>query len=191
MYGMVNRGIRDLVLAERGANAWAEICERAGLDSTEFNDSTNYDDAVTYDLVAAVSSSFGWTSEEVLIAFGRHWVLFTGQEGWGSLFDMAGDDMRSFVAGLDDLHARVQASMPRSVMPSFAVVPNGEGWLDVEYRSARPGLGPMVIGLFQGLAEHFGENWTIEHRGRLADDQGEHFRLQAVVIEDQVDAASA
>lgn len=185
---MVNRGIRDLVLAERGAQVWAAICERAGLERTDFNDSTTYDDAVTYDLVAAASIALGWTSEELLIAFGRHWVLFTGREGWGGLFGMAGDDMRSFVTGLDDLHARVQASMPRSVMPSFTVTDTADGDLDVEYRSARPGLGPMVIGLFHGLAEHFGETWTVEHRGRLADDEGEHFRLHAEPSEDRVDA---
>ena len=191
MYGMVNRGIRDLVLAECGTEAWNGICERIGLSSADFNDSTSYDDAVTYDLVGEVSNELGWTPEDVLIAFGRHWVLFTGREGWGGLFDMAGDDMRTFVEGLDALHARVQASMPRSRMPSFAVSDAGAGVLDVEYRSDRPGLGPMVVGLLGGLAEYFDESWAVEQLGRLDDGQGERFRLHPSPPQDLADAGIA
>lgn len=175
MYGMVNRGIRDLVLARAGAEVWSEICSTIGLDSTDFNDSTSYDDAITYDLVGEVSRVLDVDAEEVLQGFGRHWVLFTGREGWGALFDMAGDDMRSFVAGLDALHARVQASMPRCRMPSFTVFDGEDGALEVEYRSSREGLAPMVVGLMQGLAERFGEDWTIEPVGPI--DGGHHFRL--------------
>lgn len=169
MYGMVNRAIRDLVIDEAGAEVWDEIRRAAGLETDEFNDTVIYDDAVTYDLVAAASRTLGLDPASVLHEFGRHWILFTGREGWGPLFDMAGDDLRTFVAGLDALHSRVQASMPGTRMPSFTSIERPDRVLEVEYRSERDGLAPMVEGLFTGLAEHFGEGWVVEHDGRRHD----------------------
>ncbi len=178
MYGMVNRAVMDLVIATRDQETWEQICEKAGLPSTTFSNTTVYDDAVTYDLVAAASSVLGLSQEEVLESFGRHWILFTGQDGWGALFDMAGDDLRSFVEGLDAMHARVQASMPECRMPSFSVDPGPDGSLEVGYRSDRPGLEPMVVGLLCGLAEHFDERWEVEYTGRANENGSKIFSLR-------------
>lgn len=180
MYGMVNRAIRDLVLASKDQETWEQICEKAGFPSTTFSNTTVYDDAVTYDLVSAASAVLGLEPETVLERFGRHWILFTGQEGWGPLFDMAGDDLRSFVEGLDAMHARVQASMPECRMPSFSVDTLADGSLEVGYRSDREGLEPMVIGLLGGLAEHFSETWEIENTGRTNESGSVIFSLRPV-----------
>ena len=180
MYGMVNRAIKDLVEASSDEATWVRICDRAGLPSTTFSDTTTYDDAVTYRLVAATSEELGLEPGEVLYRFGRHWILFTGREGWGPLFDMAGSDLRSFVEGLDAMHARVQASMPACRMPSFSVEESGNGSLLVEYRSEREGLAPMVLGLLAGLAEHFDEQWEIEHIESSSGASSEHFALRPV-----------
>ncbi len=181
MYGMVNRAIMDLVLANWDQATWNRICDRAGLDAPRFANTTVYDDAVTFDLVAAASEVLETPAHEILEGFGRHWILFTGREGWGPLFDIAGDDLRTFVGGLDALHARVQASMPNCRMPSFAVQSSDEASLVVEYRSERDGLAPMVIGLLKGLAEYFDEPWSVTHSGRHGD--AELFLLQHVVAE--------
>ncbi len=181
MYGMVNRAVKGLVVDSAGTAAWEEICAKAGLTTTDFNDTVVYDDAVTFDLVAAASDVLATPAEEILEGFGRHWILFTGREGWGPLFDIAGDDLRTFVGGLDALHARVQASMPNCRMPSFAVQSADDASLVVEYRSERDGLAPMVVGLLKGLAEYFDEPWSVTHSGRHGD--AELFLLQHVVAE--------
>ncbi|MEM7342000.1 MAG: heme NO-binding domain-containing protein [Actinomycetota bacterium] len=180
MYGMVNRAIKDLVEASAGTETWERICERAGLSVTTFSNTTVYDDTVTYDLVAAASEELNLDPADVLQRFGRHWILFTGREGWGPLFDMAGSDLRSFVDGLDAMHARVQASMPACRMPTFSVEESDDGSLLVEYRSEREGLGPMVVGLLSGLAEHFGESWDVEQLNRRQGDLADYFRLRPV-----------
>lgn len=180
MYGMVNRAIMDLVIATKDEATWERICTSAGLRSSTFGNTTVYDDAVTYDLVAAASAELNMSPESVLEAFGRHWILFTGREGWGPLFDMAGSDLRSFVEGLDAMHARVQASMPECRMPSFSVSTRDGGELEVEYRSDRPGLAPMVIGLLGGLTEYFNEGWDVIHEGQGVEDGPEIFRLRPV-----------
>ncbi len=180
MYGMVNRAIKDLVEASAGETAWVRICDRAGLPGQTFSNTTVYDDAVTYDLVAAASVELDLDPATVLYRFGRHWILFTGREGWGPLFDMAGHDLRTFVGGLDALHARVQASMPECRMPSFSVAEEDDGSLDIEYRSTRQGLAPMVAGLLAGLVEYFDEAWEIEQLPREDDQKADHFRLRPV-----------
>lgn len=177
MYGMVNRAIMDLVVASADQATWEAICERAGLASTKFSNTTVYDDSVTYDLVAAASEVLDLSPRQVLESFGRHWILFTGQEGWGPLFDMAGQDLRSFVEGLDAMHARVQASMPECRMPSFSVTTDANGSLDIAYQSERTGLEPMVLGLLAGLAEHFDEKWNIREVGENEDGSATIFKL--------------
>lgn len=180
MYGMVNRAIMDLVVASADQETWERICQRAGLPSTRFSNTTVYDDSVTYDLVTAASEVLDLSPKQVLESFGRHWILFTGQEGWGPLFDMAGNDLRSFVEGLDAMHARVQASMPECRMPSFSVTSVEDGSLEVGYRSDREGLEPMVLGLLAGLAEHFDEKWNISDTGTQDDHGSTIFKLSPV-----------
>ncbi|MEM7275713.1 MAG: heme NO-binding domain-containing protein [Actinomycetota bacterium] len=175
---MVNRAIKDLVLDVAGEDVWLQICEDAGLTITSFTNTAVYDDATTYDLVGAASRVLGMDPEAVLERFGRHWILFTGQEGWGPLFDIAGDDFRSFVRALDAMHARVQASLPDCRMPSFVVEDTPDGGLRVEYRSDREGLAPMVIGLFRGLAEYFSEDWGVEQTSIKSTDGADRFLLQ-------------
>lgn len=184
MYGMVNRAIMDLVLANWDQATWERICQRADLPALKFSNTTVYDDSVTYDLVAAASAELGLPADDILESFGRHWILFTGREGWGPLFDMAGHDLRSFVDGLDAMHARVQASMPDCRMPAFSVETADDGSLRIGYRSEREGLEAMVVGLLAGLAEHFDESWSIERSGcaetKSADGVSETFILRPV-----------
>lgn len=183
MYGMVNRAIMDLVVSTDGQEIWERICDRAGLSTNVFSNTTVYDDAVTYDLVGAAAEELGLEPATVLEQFGRHWILFTGREGWGPLFDMAGNNLEDFVEGLDALHARVQASMPECRMPSFSVSRTEVGSLLVEYRSERSGLAPMVLGLLGGLAEFFDESWEIDHVGRSDDNDAEVFSLRPIRAE--------
>lgn len=168
----------DLVVPSWDQETWNTICDRAELPATTFSNTTVYDDAVTYDLVAAASEVLDLDAEEILERFGRHWILYTGREGWGPLFEMAGQDLRSFVEGLDAMHARVQASMPDCRMPSFSVISSPDGSLEVGYRSEREGLGAMVSGLLAGLAEHFEEGWDIERTKTVDNEGSEVFKLR-------------
>lgn len=179
---MVNRGIKDLVEAEAGRETWLTICAKVGLGSPEFNDTTTYDDDITYALVAAASEVLDTPADQILEGFGRHWILFTGREGWGPLFDAAGDDLRSFIGGLDALHARVQSSMPSCRMPSFSMTELPGGAIEVVYRSERSGLAAMVVGLLSGLCEYFDESWQVSRR-EGADTGNETFLLEPIPAE--------
>lgn len=179
MYGLVNKAIRDLVLFSAGEEAWRRVKSRAGQDGVEFIEATNYDDDVTYSLVQAASEELGQPADTILYEFGRHWILYTGREGWNSLFSLGGDNMKSFLMELDDMHARVQVAMPESRMPQFTVTERSD-CLEVRYRSHRVGLAPMVSGMLGGLAERFNEHWEVTHT-KAAKQQGfDTFQLKQV-----------
>ena len=158
MYGMINRGIEDFVVSNAGVDTWNQIKQKVDLELPEFLDSSQYNDDVTYKLIESASEVLSITPESVLRGFGRHWILYTGREGWASVFDLGGDNMVEFINGLDSMHARVQIALPEAKMPLFSVIEK-EGYLELTYRSPRPGLAPMILGLLDGLAEQFNETW--------------------------------
>lgn len=193
MYGMVNRAIEDLVVTTGGEEMWQKVIAVAGVETGQFSDSEIYDDEVTFKLVAAASEVTGQPTDAILEAFGRHWILYTGREGWASLFEVAGDNLYDFLTELDALHARVQLAMPGMQMPQFTVVNTGDDGVIVEYRSVRTGFAPMVSGLLAGLAEYFDESVHIEQIGWRTDDGHDSFQLtqagKNALIETEANAA--
>ncbi|MFK7997336.1 MAG: heme NO-binding domain-containing protein [Granulosicoccus sp.] len=179
MYGMINSAIEDLVVTSAGVDVWNNIKQNAGIELSVFIDSAQYSDDITYKLVEAASETLGQSPEEILHAFGRHWTLYTGKEGWASVFDLGGDNMIDFINGLDSMHARVQIALPDAQMPEFSVVENADH-LELTYRSPRPKLAPMVLGLLDGLAEQFEESWQVEHISEKSTKGCDIFHLRQI-----------
>ncbi len=179
MYGLVNKAIQDLVVSSCGEDAWLRIKKKAGIAALEFVEVSNYDDDLTYSLVSISSAELDIPADQILFDFGRHWILFTGREGWDSLFSLGGDSVKAFLLDLDNLHARVQVAMPEARMPRFSVFETENG-LEVQYRSDRDGLAPMVSGMLSGLAERFNERWEIEHTNHRAQQGFDTFQLRQV-----------
>lgn len=163
MYGLVNKGLEDLVRKAHGDAVWQRICLAAGLEEDTFSTMRSYPDAVTYALVGAASRELGHSATELLEAFGEHWVLYTGREGYGPLFAMAGRSVEEVLTSLDSMHGRIAYTFPELRMPEFTCSRLADGALRLEYRSTREGLAPMVIGLVRGLGKHFHTPVTIRH----------------------------
>ncbi|MCB9879915.1 MAG: heme NO-binding domain-containing protein [Planctomycetes bacterium] len=174
MYGLVNRAIQGLVVEKFGQDKWRRICERAELQQTNFVAMDAYDDAITYALVGAASAELELDAAAVLEAFGEYWTVYTIDEGYGSLLSMMGDTLEEFLDNLDSMHARVGATMPQLVPPSFEREPRPDGSSVLHYRSDRAGLAPMVLGLLRGLAKRFTVDLEIEH---LEPDGSDHERF--------------
>lgn len=173
MYGLVNQGVQDLVLQLGGEELWATIKQRAGVDFETFVGMDVYPDEITVRLVHAVSDTLGITPGEVLRAFGRHWILYTGRKGYGAMFETMGRSLPEFLGNLDAMHARLSLSMPHLEPPSFVCEQTGPNHLRLEYYSHRRGLAPMVVGLIDGLGEVFG--LTVRTNQILdADDGADH-----------------
>ena len=163
MYGLVNRAIEQLVSSVKGVDAWERVRDRAGVGDDGFVAMCPYHDDLTYALVGAASEEMGITAAEVLEAFGAYWILYTAEEGYGELMQVAGNDLRSFLCSLNDLHGRVETVFPEMRLPQFRVVDIGPGEYWLHYESERQGLAPMVTGLVKGLAQRFGRRVTVEH----------------------------
>lgn len=163
MYGLVNLAIQELVCSKFGAEKWHQVCELAGAADASFHRMQSYPDALTYKLVGSVSQVCGITTDEALIAFGEFFVLYTGQKGYGHLFQLAGSSLFEFLHNLDVLHSRVGQNFAGMVPPSFQCENLDDKSVRLHYHTERSGLCPMVRGLLTGLGKHFQTAVTIAH----------------------------
>lgn len=176
MYGLVNKALQGLVTSEKGTSAWEAVRARTTAPAS-FVSMEAYPDSVTYDLVAAASEVLEEDAGELLKRLGRYWVTYTASEGYGSMLDMWGADMRTFLENLDLMHARVKSTMSELAPPVFAVAEEPDGRLRLTYNTHRDGLAPMVVGLLEGLADRFGSHVTVEHVVSRADAGHDEFLL--------------
>lgn len=164
MYGLVNKAIHDLISDKFGEDKWQEIKKLSGFEDDFFIGLQSYPDSVTYDLVKNASKVLGAEASVVMEAFGEYWILYTADQGYGEMMDLAGDTLTDFLNNLDMLHQRVNHIMPNLVAPQFSTRNETENSIELEYRSKREGMYPMVVGLLRGLCKKFGkENYTITH----------------------------
>ncbi len=105
MYGLVNRAVEQLVVSLKGEPGWRGVCAHAGVSSDGFVATEIYDDKLTFDLVNAVSVRMGLPVETVLEAFGEYWITYTAAEGYESIMDSGGNNLREF-SGQPEQHAR-------------------------------------------------------------------------------------
>lgn len=156
MYGLVNRAIEQMVCNGHGEQVWEAIKETAEVDDDIFVSSEGYDDAITYKLVGAASEVLGVPPGQILLDFGRHWILRTAKEGYGDLLASAGSDLGAFLRNLPNFHTRVKLIYPHLRPPEFHCDDIRPQSLRLHYSSHRGGLAMFVHGLLLGLGEHFG-----------------------------------
>jgi hypothetical protein len=179
VYGLVNQGLQDFVSSVGGDALWRDVRTAAGTDPVTFVSMDVYPDATTFDLVAAASRVLDMPTDELLRAFGKHWILYTARRGYGAIFDTMGRTLVEFLSNLDMMHARLSLTMPELRPPSFVCEPLDDGRIRIEYRSARDGLAPMVIGLLEGLAEMYGHAMSVRQTGlRTFDRDHDEFVIE-------------
>jgi hypothetical protein len=155
MYGMVNKAIEDMVCTNHGEAVWETIKENAGVRVEVFISNEAYPDELTFKLVAAASLVTGTPAEQILEAFGEHWVLKTAQEGYGELMQAGGKSLTEFLINLPNFHARVAMIFPKLEPPQFKVTNTTERSLHLHYFTHRTGLTAFVVGLLKGLGKMF------------------------------------
>lgn len=144
-----------MVVAKFGDQVLEKIRLEAGVNEEFFISNQTYDDKITYDLVQAASKVLELPIEELLKAFGHHWVLVTATKGYGPMMDAAGRDFESFMMNLPTFHARVVLIYPQLRPPRFVCSKTGDRQLELQYESDRQGLVPFVFGLVEGIAMKF------------------------------------
>lgn len=117
MYGMVNQAVEDMVCEVHGTEVWEQIKAKAGVDVDVFISNESYPDDYTYRLVAAASELGNTPAEDILFAFGEHWVLRTATEGYGELMKAGGNNLGEFLINLPNFHTRVAMIYPKLSPP--------------------------------------------------------------------------
>lgn len=151
MYGIVNRGLEELILREHGEEVWLDILESADVDIDGFVSLQSYPDALTVKLVVAIAEYKGMSAEEVLIHFGEYWTTYTRMRGFGPILNLEQGSLEDVLRNLGQMHRRVRTSMPQMRPPSFVVHGPEQGVFRIEYHSERDGLGGFVVGVFRSL----------------------------------------
>ena len=163
MYGLVNKAIEQMVRSNHGAAMWNRIKSAAEVDVEGFISNRSYPDELTYRLVAAASEALDVPAEEILKAFGEHWVLHTALESYGPMMQATGKTLREFLLRLPHLHTRVELIYPDLRPPQFSCHDVGDSGLDLHYWTTRPpGLEPFVEGLIFGLGKMFSTPVRVE-----------------------------
>lgn len=176
MLGMVNQAVEDMARNLGGETLWREIAEGAGLDpDVGILRMESYPDEVTFALVQSASRALNLSQETILEEFGKHWILYTAENGYGQLLKTAGQDLQTFIGNLNLLHGKVEGLMPSTRCPRFHVQESGPNSLRLLYQSHREGLNSLVIGLLKGLGERF--HTTVQVRELSKETNGNLFEL--------------
>ena len=185
VYGLVNKGIKDLIEQRHGTDMWQRVAGAAGCEDITFLSMEVYDDALTGRLVAAASEELGVAPTDLLEVFGEYWIKYTAAEGYGELMDLFGKSLREFLDNLDNMHARLGLSMQELLPPRFSFDELEEGKYLLHYESSRSGLAPMVVGLLRGLAQRFDTDVEVTHQR-----PGEQVDHDVFVIEERMAVGS-
>ncbi len=162
MYGVVNKSIEDLVVANFGKDKWESIKTRSGVDVDFFISSEPYDDDITFKLAQAVSEEMQISLENVLVTFGEWWVIKTTSEKYPGLMNSGGANLKEFLVNLPVFHNRVMLIYPKLTPPEFKVSHIEERSVCLHYHSKREGLQEFVRGLIQGLGKLYGSPVEVE-----------------------------
>jgi hypothetical protein len=163
MYGLVNAALRELLISLYGHDHWEQVRLAVVPELETFSAMEQYPDEITYRMIERASHFAGVPEEELLVSFGELWVVYTDRQGYGALFDIAGDSLADFLLSLNELHARVGRNFPKLRPPTFRFDTLGPNRLRMHYLTRRPGLCPFVRGLLRGLSLRFHTPIEVEH----------------------------
>lgn len=155
MYGMINQAIEELVRTQHGPAAWQQICADAGITDADFISLQSYPDDITYRLVGAASRVLNVPAADILEAFGESWTAYARNTAFSRLMQFAGRTFPDFVAGLDQMHAKLKFSLPDLEPPAFRVTDLAADSFRLHYYSKRDGLAPLVVGMMRGVGKIF------------------------------------
>jgi hypothetical protein len=181
MYGIIHKAMQSFVVKTRGPETWSRIAAACGFEDQHTLSSVHFEDKHTIALGQAAANELGVSLGEVLYPVGVYWTEFAKAEGYGALFDMAGDTLPEFLSNLNRMHGSLKITLTEAVMPSFKLLKESPGRYEVFYSSPRKNMEPFVKGLLEGLAgTHFREPADVTYE---MQDGGALFTLVSKVRE--------
>lgn len=164
LYGLINSALVDFMIMKLGRAECDKAMEDCGCSHVLFATMEAFPDEITYRMVGGLSERLGQEAHEVLLDFGRYWVLDVAAKRFTYLLAMVGHDFKSCVEQLDLMHNRIATEFSNLRQPHFRVeeIANSGKEFDIIYESPRAGLEYFVLGLLKGLADYHNERVDIE-----------------------------
>lgn len=153
MYGIVNQAIQGLVTDNFGVESWSRVKVKANISEEYFLNNQLYEDNITYRLAVASAEVLDIPLTDVLVSFGKYWILKTSKEKYGTLIQSGGNSFSEFIRNLPDFHSRVMLIYAEIKPPEFIVNEITENEFILHYFSTRSYLTDFMLGLIHGLAE--------------------------------------
>ncbi|MDI1313275.1 heme NO-binding domain-containing protein [Prosthecobacter sp.] len=170
MYGLVNKALQDLLVANHGEDTWQRVKSKVGVEDELFISTEPDLDETICMFVAAAAEVLNRPGGEILNLFNCWWILNTARHGYSQLLKAGGHSLGEVLQNQPNFHTRIKMMFP-------ALHPFKFEWTDVEsaelrlhYRSHRRRLSAFVIGLMEDLGEMFAVVVRIMHEQQV--DQG-------------------
>lgn len=165
MKGIVFREYIDFVEEQAGEDIVDEMIEQADPASgAAYTAVGKYDWREMVDMVVALSDITSTPVSDLIRAFGKH--LFGRLKTIYPQFLEGPDNAFDFLATIENkIHVEVLKLYPDAELPTLDVVQTGADTMSVGYTSCRP-FGDLCIGMIEGCAEHFGEQFNFTNTVR-------------------------
>lgn len=156
MHGVILGSFSDYVSTRLGAEALRVVFRGEPI----FLMSEQYDDQAFGRVLERASAFAGRTTEEVQRDFGEFAAQTTFARLYPAFFSVAGSTRNFLLTVEDRIHELVRATIPNARPPELDVTELDEDGVSITYTSARR-LCPLLVGLVDGTAAHYGERATI------------------------------
>lgn len=160
MKGVIFNVLEDMVLDQRGMEAWNAILNKLTLDGI-YTAGESYPDEELFALVGAISEETGIPANNLVGAFGT--FLFSKLAQNYPIFLESEADLTSFLKSVHSvIHVEVRKLYENPNLPTFEYEENANGALLMRYRSPRK-LCLLAEGLIRGAAKYYGNEIEIDH----------------------------
>ena len=121
MYGLINASLKHYVVLKKGIDFWDDINNRHQLKAEFFRPMARVEDEFTFNLVAIVCEEMQIDSRNLLVEFGKHWILTTANESFSLIMKNSGADLITFMHNINDLHDQISTTFLNYTPPRFSV----------------------------------------------------------------------
>lgn len=162
MKGVVFNILEEMVLEQKGMEAWNDILAQAQESSGVYTSALSYPDEELFALVAAVSDYLDVPTQSVVKTFGEY--MFGALAERYPVFIERCPDLFSFLESIDSvIHVEVNKLYQNPGLPSIRCTQTSDNQLLMYYHSER-NLCLLAEGLTFGAARLYGNTVDIQHR---------------------------
>lgn len=156
MHGLILRTFQLFVQDTYGPDCWAEIAQRADLETPDFEAMLNYGPETFRSVLEATRAVLNKPVEVYLEDVGTYLVSHPNSEGLRRLLRFGGVDFIEFLHSLEDLPDRARLAVADLELPDLELLDLAQGQFQLMVGDTLPGFGYVMVGVLRALADDYG-----------------------------------